>query len=79
MLTITIAFRRIKVGNLGSQLKNKKYGEKYERQAYRLNLHPTTNHGSCKSQFRIWPLWRPYFHKPRFTFFTIHLTNLYAS
>ncbi len=31
---------------------------------------------NCKSQFRVWPLWRPYFCKPRFIVYTIHSTNL---
>jgi hypothetical protein len=51
MLITTITFCQIKVGNLGSQLKNKNYGEKDESQACRLNLHPITSHGNCKSQF----------------------------
>jgi hypothetical protein len=50
MLIITIASRRIEAGNLGSRPNNKKYGEKYEKEAYQLNLYPIVSHGRCKSQ-----------------------------
>jgi hypothetical protein len=50
MLITTITSCRIKVGNLGSQLNNKKYGEKDEREACQHNLYPITNHGNYKSQ-----------------------------
>jgi hypothetical protein len=45
---LIIIFRRTKVGNSGSRLNNKKYGEKNEIKACRLNLYPITygNHGS---------------------------------
>jgi hypothetical protein len=79
MLITTITFRQIEVGNSSSQPNNKRYGEKDERKAYQLNLYPITSHGSYKSQFQVWPLWRPYFCKPHFTICTIHLTNLFAS
>jgi len=62
---------RIKVGNLGSQPNNKKYGKKNEREPYQLNLYPIINHGDCRSQFQIWPLWSPYFYTP----FSIVNTN----
>jgi hypothetical protein len=78
MLITTITFCQIKVDNLDSYLKNKKYGEKDERQACQLNLHPIVSHGNYKSQFWVSPLWRPYFHKPCFTICTIHSTNPYA-
>jgi hypothetical protein len=35
-----------------------------------LNLYPIVSHGRCKSQSWIWPLWRPYFRKPRFNVYT---------
>ncbi len=75
MLITTIASCQIEVGNLGSQPNNKKYGEKDERKACRLNLYPIASHGSCKSQFRVWPLWRPSFCKPHFTICTICSNN----
>jgi len=66
---------RIETSNLGSRPNNDKYGEKDEKEAFQLNLYPITNHGSCKSQFRIWPLWRPYFPNPLFIVCTIRSTN----
>jgi hypothetical protein len=56
MLITTITPHQIEVGNSGSQLNNRKYGEKDKREAYRLNLYPITSHDSCKSQFRVWLL-----------------------
>jgi len=56
MLIMTIISRRIEASNLGSRLDNNKYGEKDESKAWQLNLYPIVNHGSSKSQFRIWPL-----------------------
>jgi hypothetical protein len=79
MLITTITSCRIEVGNLDSRLNNKKCGEKDEKEACQLNLYPITNHGNYKSQFRIWPLWRPYFHKPHFIVCTIHSTNMSTS
>jgi hypothetical protein len=49
MLIIAITFHRIEANNLGSQPNNKKYGEKDEREACRLNIYPIASHGSCKS------------------------------
>jgi len=40
----------MEVNSLGSQPNNKKYGEKYANEAYRLNLYPMANHGKNKSQ-----------------------------
>jgi hypothetical protein len=63
---------------LGSQLNNKKYYEKDEKEACWLNLYPIASHGSYKSQFCVWPLWRPYFCKSHFTVSTIRLVNPFA-
>ncbi len=71
-LITTIAFHRIEVGNSILWPNNKKYGEKDEKKTCWLNLYPIVNHGSYKSQFQIWPLWR-YFCKPSFTICTIHI------
>ncbi len=82
VLITTIASCQIEAGNLGSWPNNKNYGEKDEREAYWLNLYPITNHGNYKPQYWVWPLWKPYFHKPRFTIYTIytiHSINLSAS
>jgi hypothetical protein len=75
MLIIAIISRRIEANNLGSPPNNNKYGEKDEIETCQLNLYPIANHGSYKSQFRIWPLWRPYFRKPFFIVYTIRSTN----
>jgi hypothetical protein len=56
MLIITITSHQIEVGNLGSRLNNKKYGEKDEKEACQLNLYPIASHGNRKSQYRVWPL-----------------------
>jgi hypothetical protein len=78
-LITTSASCQINANNSNSWPNNKKYGEKDERKACWLNLYPIVNHGSCKSQSQIWPLWRPYFRKPRFTIFTIHLASPFTS
>ncbi len=79
MLIIVIAFCQIEASNSSSWPNNKRYGEKDEREACQLNLYTIASHGNCKSQSRVWPLWRPYFHKPHFTVYTICLTNPFAS
>jgi hypothetical protein len=45
----------MEVGNLRSQPNNKKYNEKYAKEACWLNLYPTANHGNYKSQSQVWP------------------------
>jgi hypothetical protein len=40
---LAITFRWIEVGNLGSQLNKKKYGEKDAKEACQLNLYPRAN------------------------------------
>jgi hypothetical protein len=79
MLITTITSHQVEAGNSNSCPKNEKYGEKYEKEAYKLNLYPITNHGRCKSQSRIRLLWRSYFHKPHFIICTIRSINLLAS
>jgi hypothetical protein len=79
MLIIAIKSCRIKVGNSSSWLNNKKYGEKDERKTCQLNLYPIANHGNYKSKSQVWPLWKPYFHKPHFIVYTIRLANPFTS
>jgi hypothetical protein len=45
---ITITFRQIEVGSLGSW-PNNTYGEKDERKTCQMKLYPITSHGICKS------------------------------
>jgi len=68
----------MEVGSLGWWQNNKKYGENDERETCQLNLYPMANHGNCKSQSLVWPLWRPYLHNPHFTIYTIHSANSFA-
>ncbi len=46
-----------------------------QRETCQLNLYPVTNHGNCRSQSLVWPLWKPYLHNPHFTVYTIHSAN----
>jgi hypothetical protein len=50
-----------------------------ERKFYWLNLDPKISLASCKSQFRTWPFWSPYFCKPHFSAYIICSINLFAS
>jgi hypothetical protein len=68
----------MEVGSLKSQPNSTKYGEKDANEAYWLNLYPMANHGKYKSQFQMWPFWKPYFHNPCFIVCTICLANPYA-
>jgi hypothetical protein len=68
-LIITITFRQIEVGSLGSW-PNNTHGEKNERKACQMKLYLITSHGICKSQSWVWPFWNPYFHK--LCFFCLH-------
>ncbi len=77
-LIITITFRQIEVGNLGSW-PNNTYGEKNERKTCQMKLYPITSHGICKSQSWVWPFWNQYFYKLCFIVYTIHLINLFIS
>ncbi len=79
MLITIITTRRIEANNWGSWPKNKKYGEKDEREVCQLNLYPIANHGNCKSQSWVWPLQKPYFCNLRFTVCTIRLINPFTS
>jgi hypothetical protein len=73
---ITITSNSIAIDSSNLQPNNWRYGEEDARKIYCLNLYPIMNHGSCNSQYLIWPFWNPYFQKAYFTIYTIHLVNL---
>jgi len=71
-----IAITSCQIDNkLGSWPNNKINGKKDVREAWWLNLYPTTNHGSFRSQFWTPPFRSPYLQKPCLVTCTIRSTN----